>query len=197
MICTARLGAGGDSAVAARTPAPPPAAAAPPPPPPPRVELSNEYTATVSVVSVDKEHRVLTLRREDGSLFAVNVGPDARNFDKIAAGNNVRVRYRESLAAELRPKSEGSKPVEAAIGAARAKAGARPAGAVGMAISARVKIEALDLAHDIVVFSLPSGELSAHRLKTAEGRAFAKGLAIGDMVQLDCDVAVALSVDEI
>ena len=163
---------------------------------PPRVELSNEYTATASVVSVDTEQRVLTVRRADGGLTPIHAGPEARNFDQIVAGDNVRVRYRESLAVELRPKSEGNKPVEAAIGAARAKPGAKPGGAFGMAVSARVRIESLDLAHDIVVFSLPSEELTAHRLKTPEGRSFAKGLMIGDMVQLDCDVAVALSVEK-
>ena len=63
------------------------------------------------------------------------------------------------------------------------------------AISLRVRIESLDLPHDIVVFALASGELLTHRLVSAEGREFAEGLKVGDVVQLDYDEAVALSVD--
>ncbi len=169
----------------------------PPPPPSKSVEFSNEFTATAEVVAVERDQRMVTLRRENGSLFALQVGQAARNFDQLAAGDRVRVRYRETLAASRRPAGESARAAEGVVGAGRTAAGAKPGGALGLAMSVSVKIESLDLARDIVVFSLASGELIAHRIATAEGREFAGGLKIGDVVQLDYAEALALSVEEL
>lgn len=160
-------------------------------------QISNELTATAEVRAVEREHRVVTLRREDGSLFALQVGPAARNFDQIAVGDKVRVRYKESLVVSKRPAGETASSAQGAVGAGRTEAGAKPGGGVGLAINVRVRIESVDLAHDIVVFSLASGELISHRLATDEGRAFAAGLNVGDVVQLDYTEALALSVEEL
>lgn len=172
-------------------------AAAPPPPAKTHIEFSNEFSATADVVTIEREQRLVTLRREDGSLFALQVGQAARNLDQLAVGDHVRVRYRETMAASLQPAGESTRAAEGAIGAGRTAAGAKPGGGLGLAMNVRVRIESLDLAHDIAVFSLASGELIAHRLATSEGREFAKGLKIGDIVQLDYTEAVALSVEEL
>jgi hypothetical protein len=161
------------------------------------VSLSNEFTATAEVIAVDKARRTVTLRREDGRLLALQVGQAARNFDQIAAGDQLRVRYKESLSASLRPAGETAKAAEGGAAAGRTEAGAKPGGGVALAMSARVKIESIDAPHDIVVFSLASGELIAHRLATAEGRTFVTGLHVGDVVQLDYAEALALSVEKI
>ena len=175
----------------------PSTAAAAQPPTRTRVELSNEFTATADVVTVERERRTVTLRREDGSLLALQVGQAARNFDQLEPGDQVRVRFKESLAASLPPAGESARAAEGVIGAGRTPAGAKPGGALGLAMSARVKIESIDLARDIVVFSLASGELIAHRIATSEGREFARGLEVGDVVQLDYAEALALSVEEL
>lgn len=165
--------------------------------PPTSVELSNEITATAEVTAVERTTRTVTLKREDGALFNLEVGQAARNFDQIAVGDTVRVRYRVSLAASIRPAGETAQAAQAVAGAARTEAGAKPGGGVGVAASARVKVESIDLARDIVTLSLASGELVSHRLATPEGRAFAKGLKVGDIVQIDYAEALALSVEEL
>jgi hypothetical protein len=170
------------------------------PPPAPeaqRAEISNEFTATAEVTAIERESRMVTLRREDGSLIALEVDPAARNLDQLVVGDTIRVRYKETLAASLRPAGESAREVEGVVGAGRTEAGAKPGGGVGMGMSARVKLESLDLAHDIVVFSLASGELVAHRFATPAGREFAKGLKVGDVVQLDYATGLALSVEEL
>lgn len=164
---------------------------------PARAQIENEYTASAEVVAVERTNRILTLRREDGDLAVVQVGPAARNFGEIEVGDTVRVRFKESLAALRLQPHESLLPSVGALGAGRAEAGAKPGAAVGAAASVRVRIESLDLGHDIVVGSLASGELVAHRLATPEGRAFAKGLKVGDLVQLDYGVALALTVEEL
>lgn len=165
--------------------------------PPEPTALTNELTVTAQVVSVERANRVVTLRDTDGVLFDVFAGPEVRNFDQIDAGDTLRVRYRERLAAALRPAGEAPSQASGAIAAGIAPPGAKPGAGVGLTVSLQVRIESIDLKNDIVVFSLADGELVAHRLATDEGRAFAKGLKLGDVVQLDYEQALAVAVEEL
>jgi hypothetical protein len=165
--------------------------------PPEPTEVSNVATVTAQVVTVDKDARLITLRREDGILFDVYAGAEVRNFDQVEAGDTLRVNYEERLAASLRPAEEGPAPARAALAAARTEPGSKPGAGIGLTVSVRVKIESIDLEHDIVVFSLASGELVAHRLATDEGRTFVKGLKLGDTVQLDYTQALAIGIEEL
>jgi hypothetical protein len=171
------------------------AAAAGSPSTPSHAEISNDLTATAKVVALDKSLRSVTLRGEDGRLIDVHAGDEVRNFDQIAVGDTLRVHYRQVLAATLLPAGSEGAPAGAAIVAARAKAGAKPGGGVGAQVSLRVNIVSVDAQREVVVFSLPSGELVAHRIQTPEGREFVKGLKLGDLVQLDYTEALALSID--
>jgi hypothetical protein len=172
------------------------------PPSPPasdsgRAEISNEFTSTAEVVAVAPEARMLTLRREDGTQIDVRVAESVRNFDQIAVGDALRVRYRETLAAERRPAGEIARPAEGAVAAARARPGDKPGAGLGVAISLPVRIESLDLEREIVVFSPASGELIARRVQTPEGREFIRGLKVGDTVQLEYTQMLALAVEEL
>jgi len=174
------------------------------PPPPPvgahgvgRAEITNEYTATAQVTAIAPEKRVVTLKREDGLALDVQCGEGVRNFDQIAVGDTVRVHYKEALAATKLAPGESVRAPQGAITAARAKEGAKPGAGLGVGISLDVKIESIDQEHGIVVFSLPSGELLAHRIATSQGREFVRGLAVGDKVQLDYAEVLALGVEKL
>lgn len=160
-----------------------------------RVKISSELSATADVVAIDRDDRVVTLRGEDGRLIEVVAGPEVRNFDRIAVGNKLRVRYEQSLTATLSPPGENPGPAVAAVGAARAKPGEMPAGGLGVAFSLRVRIESVDVPNNIVVASPGSGDLIAHRIATPEGREFVRGLKIGDVVRLDYSEALALAIE--
>jgi hypothetical protein len=162
--------------------------------PPAPVEISNEVTATAAVTAVDASTRIVTLRREDGSMFQVMCGPEVRNFDQIAAGDTLKVKFKESIRASMA--GSGGPDAGAGVIAARAPQGGQPGAAVGVGASVRVKIESIDKERDIVVFSLPSGELISHRIATPEGKVFVNGLHVGDRVQLDYAQAVAITVDK-
>ena len=174
------------------------------PPPPPvgahgvgRAEITNEYTATAQVTAIAPEKRVVTLKREDGLALDVQCGEGVRNFDQIAVGNALKVRYKAVLAASELPPGEKARGAQASLAAARAKPGSQPAAGVGVGISVRVKIESIDREHGIVVFSLASGELIAHRIQTGEGRRFIEAISVGDGVQLDYGEALALGVEKL
>jgi hypothetical protein len=156
-----------------------------------------EFQASAEVIAIDPGLRLVTLRREDGSLFQVRAGNEVRNFDQIATGDHLRVRFLETLAVSRRPEGESAKGAEGALAVGRAEAGAKPAGAVGRALSVRVKIESIDRERSIVVLSLASGELVSHRVATKEGREFLTGVKIGDTVQIDYTEALALSIEKL
>lgn len=162
-----------------------------------RVELSAELTATAQVVALEKATREVTLRGEDGRLIDVVAGDAVRNFDQIAVGDSLKVRYQQSLSASRLPPNSSGPAAGAEVIAARAKPGSKPGGGVGATVSLRVKIASIDTARGIVVFTLPSGELVAHEIATPEGLSFVKGLKVGDLVQIDYREALALSVESI
>jgi hypothetical protein len=174
---------------------------APPSAPPPaqgqKAHVANTFEASAQVVSVDAASRRVSLRREDGTVIDLQLGEQVRNFAQIAVGDVVRVSYEETLAAAKLPAGTDIRTAEGAFAAGRAKAGAKPGAGVGAGISIRVRVESIDLPRDIVVFALGSGELMARRLRTQEGRAFATGLKVGDLVQLDYTECVAVEVQEL
>ena len=124
---------------------------------PTHATISNEFTAIAAVVAVDPKTRVVTVRGEDGYLVQIKCGEEVRNFAQIAVHDTLHVRYHESLEVTRLPAGETAAPATAVGASAGAEPGATPAGAVGVSISARVKIESIDVEHDIVVFSYASG----------------------------------------
>ena len=159
--------------------------------------ISNEVSGTVTVASVNAKTRVVTLRREDGALVEVKCGEEVHNFAMIGAGDTLHVRFVETLEATLLPAGEPAEAASGAVATTRAEAGATPAAGAAVLVTARVKVESVDLANDIVVFSLASGELSARRLVTPEGKEFAKGLKVGDTVQLDYSQLLGLALEKV
>lgn len=162
----------------------------------PKARVSNEFEAAAQVVSIDAAERKLMLRREDGSLLDVRLGESVRNFAQIAPGDMVRVAYQETLVAAKLPAGTDIGTAEGVFAGGRARAGEKPGAGVGMALSVRVRVESIDVEHDIVVFSLGSGELIARRLRTAEGRGFVQNVQVGDIVQLEYTESVAIAVEE-
>lgn len=160
-------------------------------------QISDELTATAQVVAVDTPSRVVTLRGTDGRVFQIVAPPEVRNFDQIGVGDELKVTYRVALAAKLLPPGTPQTPPAGGAVAARAAAGEEPAAAAGAGVSVRVKVVSVDPAHDIVVCSLSSGELVAHKVATDEGRAFVQHLKPGDLVQLDYAEALAVTVEEV
>jgi len=160
-------------------------------------QISDQLSATATVVALDKAQRLVTLRGDDGRVFQIKAGDEVRNFDQVKVGDQLKVKYKVTLSATLLPPGESQTAPVGGVVAARAAPGEKPAAGMGAVVSVRVKVASLDPAHDIVVCTLPSGELVAHKVATDEGRTFVKHLKPGDLVQLDYSEALALSVEEV
>lgn len=59
-------------------------------------------TASAKVEAVDKANRTVTLKLPRGDSRTVTVGPEVKSFDRIKAGDTVKVEYLEALTVELK-----------------------------------------------------------------------------------------------
>ena len=163
---------------------------------PDAAKVTDEATEKATVVAVDKATRVVTLKNKEGKTFPVQCGPEVRNFDQIAAGNAIVIRYVRSLAIALVKPGEMGAPPTAAVAAGRAEPGAKPGAAVAGQVTATVKIESVDQEKHVVVFTPPNGGLRVVSVQRPEGREFMKGLKPGDQVQITWTEAIAISVEK-
>jgi hypothetical protein len=159
-------------------------------------EVTQKTVAEAKVQAIDAEKRLITLRSADGSTVVLEAGPAVKNFAQIKVGDTVMAQYVESLAVSLKKPGEASAPPSAVIVGASAPLGEKPAAGVGAQVSVTVTIDSVDLAKNVVVFTLPTGEMRAARVQRPEGREFIKGLKAGDRVEITYTEAMAISVEE-
>jgi hypothetical protein len=62
------------------------------------VDLGDGVVITAEVVAIDRVDRTVALLGPDGDVVEMEVGYEARNFDQIAVGDQVKVAYYESVA---------------------------------------------------------------------------------------------------
>jgi hypothetical protein len=170
------------------------AAPAQPPPRPEPTAVAREAQFVAVVESVDQSTREVVLRGPEGNLVTVTAGPEVRNLAQVRRGDRVHVTYGAALAVEMAPPG-GGPPAEVATGMARAEPGARPAGAVGQRVRARVRIQEVDPVTGRVAFVGPQG---VRRVVTPQNPAmadFARRLRPGDEVDMTYAEAVAVRVE--
>ncbi|MGE0715786.1 MAG: hypothetical protein AB7P02_10105 [Alphaproteobacteria bacterium] len=161
-------------------------------PGPAAVERTAETSAIVQ--SVDLQARRVVLRDASDRLLTVIAGPDVRNLAQVRAGDRVVIHYREALAVSMAV--PGSPPVSGiAAGTVRAEPGQTPAGAEGVAVQARVRIEAVDPVLHTVTFVGPAGVPRTIRARDPRMQEFVRGLKRGDEVDVTYAEAIAVRVD--
>jgi Cu/Ag efflux protein CusF len=185
------------TACAKQSPAP-----APPPPPvavatlregPNSLSSSNAISATATVQSINRQTRMVTLRRSDGELIRFNVGDDVKNLPQVRKGDLVSVTYYESVALHLRKPGRGHMGVTVDEDATRAQPGELPAGAVGRKVKVTSKVVRVDRRNRSVTLELPSGE---HITFAVEDPSQLRRLKVGDLVQATYREAIAVAVNK-
>jgi len=146
---------------------------------------------TATITAIDAATRAVTLKGPQGKEVTLTAGPDVKNFAQMKVGDLVNVEYVESLTLELKKGSTAvvGRTVEAA--AAGAKAGERPAGAVGKQVT--ITAEVVDLNPQTRIVTL-RGPQRTVELKVADPEQF-KLIAKGDRVEATYTEALAIAVD--
>jgi hypothetical protein len=158
---------------------------------PGKVTMADAIRVSAAVQAIDKAKRLVTLKGPEGNVFVVQAGPEVRNFDQIKVGDLVVVRYVEALTLELKKSGGGVRERVEREGAARAKPGEAPAGAVGREVMVVADVVAVDAAKQSVRLRGPQRTVD---LKVKDPEQF-KLIKVGDQVEATFTEAVAISVE--
>jgi hypothetical protein len=158
----------------------------------PSVYREKVVTATATVEAVDLEKRIVTLRRADGSLFDLDVGEEVRNLPQVKVGDNVVVKYHESIAIQVTKPgaAEGSEVKETV---ARAKPGQKPAGMVAKQVTVTATIEKIDKKKMMATLRGPEGKVVEVKVRNPKNL---ENVKVGDQVVITYTEAVAVSVEK-
>ena len=157
---------------------------------PGKVGVAQTVDVSATITAIDKSSRTITLKGPKGDELKIEAGPEVTNFDQLKVGDIVDMRYRETLALEL--KKGGGMKVEktekaAAVGA---KPGATPAGVVGRQVTVVGDVIKVDAATQTVTVKGPQRTVE---LKVRDPEQF-KLIAVGDQIQATYTEALALAV---
>jgi hypothetical protein len=157
---------------------------------PGKVGVAQTVDVSATIAAIDKSSRTITLKGPKGDEVKVEAGPEVKNFDQLKVGDVVDMRYRESLALEL--KKGGGMKVEKTekAGAVGAMPGETPAGVVGRQVTVVGDVIKVDAATQIVTVKGPQRTVE---LKVRDPEQF-KLIAVGDQIQATYTEALALSV---
>lgn len=162
------------------------------------VEFTDVSEIAATVTAIDQAQRLVTLRGSEGTEITLEAGPEVRNFAQIEAGDTVRLSYEVYYSASrVDPDQVPDVVAAASAGAARAAEGERPGALIGAIQSMIVLIESIGPDGRTATFITPEGDLQAIYVEREQGRAFARSLSAGDLVQLTVGEAVALVVEPI
>lgn len=146
---------------------------------------------TATITAIDKATRDVTLKGPQGNEVTVTAGPEVKRFDNLKVGDQVDVQYVEALTLELK---KGGGMVVARTeqkGAAGAKPGEAPGGAVGRQVTIVADVVATDPAKQVVTLKGPQRTVD---LKVPDPEQF-KRIAKGDQVEATFTQAFAVAVE--
>jgi Cu/Ag efflux protein CusF len=118
------------------------------------VAAGSSVTAVAIVEAINQETREVTLRKEDGELVQMVIGPEARNLAQVEKGDRVTVTYDVGFVVALGPPGQApARVTETEV--SRAPAGARPGGAIRETLAVTATVTAIDAATRIVTLRGP------------------------------------------
>lgn len=154
-------------------------------------ETQTTLSASAVVQSVNPKTRELVLKGPEGGELRVVAGPEVRNFDQIAKGDNVTVAYHEATVLSMA--DANTPPATATVAAGRAPKGAAPAGAAALTTSIVVTVVSYDANTGTATFRTPDG-LTRRAIVPPELRSFAAARTPGSRVNVEMTTAIAIAV---
>jgi hypothetical protein len=157
------------------------------------MKASDRQTIKATVEDVDQATRTVTLKGENGKTVSVKCGDEVRNFDQIKAGDQVTVKFYQSVALALR-KSDEPPSAEEQRAVLRAEPGEKPGGAVIKTMQVSATIESIDKATRQVTLKGPEGKTKT--VKVGDEVKNFDNLKEGDQVMATVTEALAIDVSK-
>jgi len=154
-----------------------------------------EQEAVVIVEAIDVTNRRVTVREASGDTLTVYVDKSNTAFPQAKVGDQVRIRFVESMAFELKKSGEPSKGYQVTEASSRPTAG-KPSAATASEVKTTVKIEAVTQGGSKVTFTGPRGRRTV-QINDPSLREYAGQLKPGDNVEVTYKEALALSLEKV
>jgi translation initiation factor IF-1 len=158
---------------------------------PQEIVLEDAVVMTAEVIGIDRMDRTVTLLGPEGNVVVVEVGPEARNFDQIEIGDQLEVKYYQSVAVYI--DMHGNKPKsETAVVTARSPKGDKPAGIAVETVDISAQVHSIDRSTHSVTLKLHDGRIIT--TKVDKSVKIYDRLKKGDKVHVRYTEAFAISV---
>ncbi|MEA3274201.1 MAG: hypothetical protein U9Q81_02675 [Pseudomonadota bacterium] len=146
-----------------------------------------EVTGTVMVVNTEK--RMLTLKKPDGHFQVIHVPEEVKRLDEIKINDEMTISYMEAVAVDL-TKTGVTAPGVVATKEVDREPGKKPAGGMIETITLSGVVEGVDKARSLVTVRGPEKTVSV----TVQDPALLEDVAVGDGVEVKYISAVAAEV---
>ena len=157
------------------------------------VTESQLVTVTVTVVKVDLDNRIVTVRGPEGKVVDLKVSDEVRNLPQVHKGDQIVAKYYESVAVEvLKPGAKSETSSADAVG--RAPLGAKPGGIAASTDTIVATIQKIDRETQMVTLKGPKGKTVEVHVKDPKRL---EGVKKGDKVQITYTQALAISVEAV
>jgi len=153
-----------------------------------RMEDVIESRATVT--AIDLPQRLVTLKDQQGREVVVEVSDQVKRLNEVNVGDQVVVSYKQALAWQVKPSSQGAPGVSAQDTVNRAPPSEKPGGTVGRTVTMTTTITGIDLANGTVTLTGPSGGSQTFKARDPENL---KKVKVGDLVDITYTEAVAIA----
>lgn len=158
---------------------------------PGRAVIADVIEARATVTRIDADTRQVFVTGPNNMPYTITAGPEVRNFAQIKVGDQVVVRFIESVALTLLKDGKEVVGVDAATASARADAGQRPAGVRANQVEMIAEVTAVDTAAGLVTLKAPDHSFDLP-VKDPAQLALIK---VGDKVRAVLTEAIAVSVE--
>ncbi len=153
---------------------------------------SELVTVRAVVTAVDQENRMVALMGPDGNQFVVKAGDEVRNLPQVKPGDQVAVRYYQSLLVQMA--KPGEQPMSTVTqGTERAMPGEMPGGAAMQQITTTATVMSVDRKRSEITLKGPEGNVVT--LKAADPSNLEK-VKEGDQLNITYTRAIAISVEK-
>jgi len=157
------------------------------------VQVSESTTIKATVENIDPATRTVTLQGESGKTVSVKCGDEVRNFDQIKKGDQVTVKYYQSVALGLRKPGEPPS-MEEQSALLRSEPGQKPGGVAMKTVQISATIESIDKATREVTLKGPEGKTKT--VKAGDAVKNFESLKVGDQVVATVSQALAIDVSK-
>jgi acetamidase/formamidase len=161
---------------------------------PKKTEITTERNTVVTVESIDVPNRLVGVRDASGERTTYYVDESIRDFPRAKVGDQVRIRYRESFAVQMKKSGQGDSVTEVKKDTVKTQTSGTERGSTRTETTTTVKIEKIDRKANTVTFTGPRGRRTV-LIISPKLKEFVKELNPGDSVDVAYEEAVALSLE--